>query len=109
MADGFSVDRAALSETAQGINNTIGALKGLGLDETAELGGDPHLTDGQAAQASWSQDAAAITGAQTPGSGTTWAEAGQQADQQWTQVGRDELKAQGEAYRFLTDATGGAR
>ena len=31
MADGFSVDRAALNETAQGINNTIGALKGLGI------------------------------------------------------------------------------
>jgi hypothetical protein len=181
MADGFSVDRAALSETAQGINNTIGTLKGLGLDQTAEVGrgfsglslsglqagdadlaaafggfcdrwswgvrslvqdgnqfaarlglsagvyagteqyltgvaknvtvaltGDPHLTDGQAAQASWSQDAAAISGAQTPGSGTTWAQAGQQADQQWTQVGQDELKAPGEAYRFLTDATGGA-
>ena len=139
MADGFSVDRAALSETAQGINNTIGALKGLGFDETAEVGrgfsglalsglqagdaglqqalggfcdrwswgvrtlvqdgnqfaarlglsagvyadtekylvgvaknvtdalvGDPHMTDAQAAQASWSQDAAVVTGAQTP-------------------------------------------
>ena len=38
MADGFSVDRAALNETAQGINSTIGALKGLGLDEKAEAG-----------------------------------------------------------------------
>ena len=38
MADGFSVDRAALNQTAQGINNTIGALKGLGFDETAEVG-----------------------------------------------------------------------
>ena len=28
MTDGFSVDRAALRETAQGIDNTIGALKG---------------------------------------------------------------------------------
>src|SRR6201995_161496 len=38
MADGFSVDRAALSATAQGINETIGSLKGLGLDETGEVG-----------------------------------------------------------------------
>jgi hypothetical protein len=38
MADGFAVDRAALAETAQGLNNVIGALKGLGFDETAEVG-----------------------------------------------------------------------
>jgi len=38
MADGFSVDRAALSATAQGINDTIGSLKGLGIDETGEVG-----------------------------------------------------------------------
>jgi hypothetical protein len=159
MADGFSVDRAALNETAQGINNTIGALKGLGFDETAEVGrgfsglslsglqagdaglqqtlgsfcdrwswgvrslvqdgnqfaarlgisagvyadtenylvgvaknvtdalaGDPHMTDAQAAQASWSQDAAGITGAQTQGGDMTWAQAGSAAEQQWTAV-----------------------
>src|ERR1700753_1292890 len=38
MADGFSVDQAALNATARGINNTIGALKGLGIDETGEEG-----------------------------------------------------------------------
>jgi len=38
MADGFTVDRAALLETAQGINDTIGALEGLGFDEEAETG-----------------------------------------------------------------------
>ena len=38
MADGFSVDRAALRETARGIDDTIGALKGLGLDEEADGG-----------------------------------------------------------------------
>lgn len=38
MAGGFTVDRAALRETAQGINDTIGALKGLGFDEEAEVG-----------------------------------------------------------------------
>ena len=38
MADGFTVDRAALLETAQGINDTIGALEGLGFDEEAEVG-----------------------------------------------------------------------
>ena len=185
MADGFSVDRRALAETAQGIKASIGALKGLGLDETAEVGrgfsglslsglqaghadlatafggfcdrwswgvrslvqdgdqfaarlglsagvyadteqyltsvakhvtvavaGDPHLSDGQAAQASWSQDAAAVTGAPTPASGTTWAQVGQQASRQWTEVGRDELKLPDEAKRLLNDAggavTGGA-
>src|SRR6201999_2273891 len=165
MAEGFSVDRAALNATAQGISDTIGGLKGLGIDETGEegrgfsglnltglqagqtdrasafgdfcdrwswgvrslvqdgnqfaarlglsagvyhdteqyltgvaknvtvaLAGDPHLTDGQAAQASWSQDAAGVSGAATPGSGTTWAQAGQQARQQWAEVRRDELK-----------------
>ena len=38
MADGFSVDRAVLRETAQGIDHTIGALKGLGFDEEADVG-----------------------------------------------------------------------
>jgi hypothetical protein len=38
VADGFSVDRAALSETAQGINGVISALEPLGIDETAEVG-----------------------------------------------------------------------
>jgi hypothetical protein len=161
MADGFSVDRAALNETAQGINSTIGALKGVGIDETAEVGrcfsgltlsglqagdaglaaafgnfcdrwswgvrtlvqdgnqfavrlgisagvyadaenylvgaaknvsvalaGDPHMTDQQAAPASWSQDAAQVTGAQPPGGSTTWSQAGSEAAQQWKAVGR---------------------
>ena len=161
MADGFSVDRTALNETAQGINSTIGALKGVGIDETAEVGrgfsgltlsglqagdaglaeafgnfcdrwswglrtlvqdgnqfavrlgisagvyadtenylvgaaknvtvalaGDPHMTDQQAAQASWSQDAAQVTEAQTPGGGTSWSQAGSEAAQQWKAVGR---------------------
>lgn len=38
MADGFSVDRAALRESAQGISDTIAALKGLGFDEEADVG-----------------------------------------------------------------------
>jgi hypothetical protein len=179
MADGFSVDRAALSETAQGINNTIGALKGLGFDETAEVGrgfsglalsglqagdaglqqalggfcdrwswgvrtlvqdgnqfaarlglsagvyadtekylvgvaknvtdalvGDPHMTDAQAAQASWSQDAAAVTGAQTPEGSMTWAQAGSAAAQQWKAVGRAELNGMDGLNRDIADATG---
>lgn len=139
MADGFAVDRAALAETAQGLNGVIGQLKGLGLSETGDVGrglselalsglqagnedvasafgsfcdrwswgvrtlvqdgnqfterlglsaglyndvenqvtgaikdlvvagvGDPHMTDQQAASASWSQDAALVTGAADP-------------------------------------------
>jgi hypothetical protein len=38
MADGFSVDRGALREMAQGIDDTIAALKGLGFDEEADFG-----------------------------------------------------------------------
>ncbi|HEX8007994.1 MAG TPA: hypothetical protein VF482_16375 [Trebonia sp.] len=164
MADGFAVDRAALAETAQGLNKVIGALKGLGFDETAEVGrgfsglalsglqvgngnlasafgnfcdrwswgvralvqdgnqfaerlgltaglyndvenkatgaikdivvagvGDPHMTDQQAAAASWSQDAAGVTGAQTPDGNMTWQQAGQAAEKQWEGVGQTAL------------------
>jgi hypothetical protein len=164
MADGFAVDRAALAETAQGLNNVIGALKGLGFDETAEVGrgfsglalsglqagdgslasafgdfcdrwswgvralvqdgnqfaerlgltaglyndvenevtgaikdvvvagaGDPHMTDQQAAAASWSQDAAEVTGAQTPDGNMTWQQAGQATEKQWEGVGQTAL------------------
>jgi hypothetical protein len=167
MADGFAVDRAALAETANGINATINDLKPLGIEETAGVGrgfsglalsglqagdgglasafgnfcdrwswgvralvqdgnqfaqrlglaagtynmveqqltgaaknaldavaGDPHMTDQQAASASWSRDAAAVTGQQTPGGQTTWGQAGQEAGQQWTAVaGQAEQKA----------------
>lgn len=164
MADGFAVNRAALAETAQGLNNVIGALKGLGLNETAEVGrgfsglalsglqagdgnlasafgnfcdrwswgvralvqdgnqfaerlgltaglyndvenevtgaikdvvvagvGDPHMTDQQAASASWSQDAAGLTGARTPSGNMTWQQAGQATEKQWEGVGQTAL------------------
>jgi hypothetical protein len=159
MAGGFAVNRAALTETAQGLNGVIGGLKGLGFDETAEVGrgfsglalsglqagegnlasafgnfcdrwswgvrslvqdgnqfaerlglsaglyndaenevtgaikdvvvaaaGDPHMSDQQAAAASWSQDAAEITGAKTPGGNMTPQQAGQAIKQQWEGV-----------------------
>lgn len=38
MADGFTVDSTALSQTAAGINGVITALEPLGIDETAEVG-----------------------------------------------------------------------
>ena len=38
MADGFTVDRAALRETAQEIDRTIGAFEGLAFDEEANIG-----------------------------------------------------------------------
>ena len=164
LADGFAVDRAALAETAKGLNDVIGALSGLGLNETGEVGrgfselaltgleagdsdlasafgdfcdrwswgvrtlvqdgnqfavrlglsagmyndvenqltgaakdvvvavaGDPHVTDGQAAAASWSTDAAMVTGAQTQGGEMTWGQAGQAVQQQWQAVGTDAL------------------
>jgi hypothetical protein len=161
MADGFAVDRAALAEAAQGLNDVISELSGLGLDETGEVGrgfsdlalsglqvgdsdlasafgnfcdrwswgvrtlvqdgnqfaqrlglsaglyndvenqvtgaikdvvvasaGDPHMTDQQAAAASWSQDGALITGAKTPDGDMTWQQAGQAVKQQWEGVGQ---------------------
>jgi len=161
MADGYAVDRAALAETAQGLNGVIGQLKGLGLSETGDVGrgfselalsglqagnedvassfgnfcdrwswgvrtlvqdgnqfaerlglsaglyndvenevagaikdlvvagvGDPHMTDQQAASASWSQDAALVTGAQTPGGNMTPQQGLQAAKQQWEGVGQ---------------------
>ena len=165
MADGFTVDRAALAQTAQGINDTINDLKPLGIDETAEAGrgfsglalsglqagdaklaqafsgfcgrwswgvralvqdgsqfaqrlglaagtysmveeqltgaakdaldavaGDPHMTDQQATSASWSQDAAGVTGTATPGGQMTLGQAGQAAQQQWTAVGSEAVR-----------------
>jgi hypothetical protein len=162
MADGFAVDRAALAETANGLNDVIGALSGLGLDETGEVGrgfsglalsgleagdtdlasafgdfcdrwswgvrtlvqdgnqfavrlglsagvysyvenqitgaakdvvvavaGDPHMTDQQAAAASWSEDAAMVTGAHTQGGDMTWSQAADAVKQQWQGVGTD--------------------
>jgi hypothetical protein len=162
MADGFAVDPAALAETAKGLNSVIGALSGLGIDETGEVGrgfsdlemsgldvgdpglasafgdfcgrwtwgvrtlvqdgnqfaeqlglsaglysdtenqvtgavknlvvagvGDPHLSDQQAASASWSQDAALITGAQTPEGAMTFSQAGQTAEKEWEGVAHD--------------------
>lgn len=164
MADGYAVDRSALAETAQGLNNVIGALDGLGFDETGEVGrgfsglalsglqagdgnlasafgnfcdrwswgvralvqdgnqfaqrlglsaglysdvenevtgavkdvvvagvGDPHMTDQQAAAASWSQDAAEVTGAQTQGGDMTPQQALQAMKQQWEGVGQTAL------------------
>jgi hypothetical protein len=167
MADGFTVDRAALAETAQGINGVISALEPLGIEETAGVGrgfsglalsglqagdeelasafgnfcdrwswgvrslvqdgnqfaqrlglnagtynmveeqltgaaknvtdalaGDPHLTDQQAASASWSEDAGLITGQDTPEGQMTWSQAEQAAGQQWTAVaGQAEQRA----------------
>jgi hypothetical protein len=161
MADGYAVDRAALAQTAQGLNDVISELSGLGFDETGEVGrgfselalsglqvgdgelasafsgfcdrwswgvralvqdgnqfaqrlglsaglysdvekqvtgavrdvvvagvGDPHMTDQQAASASWSQDAAMVTGAHTQGGDMTSQQAVQDMKQQWEGVGQ---------------------
>jgi hypothetical protein len=69
-----------------------GALK----NATVALAGDPHMTDQQAASASWSEDAAGITGLDTPGGEMTWGQAGTAIGQQWTGVA-------GEAERRATD------
>jgi hypothetical protein len=168
MADGFTVDRNALMETAQGINDTIAALGKLGFDEEADVGrgfgglalsglqvgdaglqaafgefcgrwewgvralvqdgnqiaqrlgltagaysnaeqkvidsikdvvdaaaGDPHMSDAQAANASWSQDAAQVTGAQTPGGNMTPQQAEKAIIAQWKAEAGDVVKSKG--------------
>lgn len=181
MADGFAVDRAALAETAKGLKSVIGELKGLGLDETGEMGrgfselqmseadagdgdlasafgdfcdrwswgvrtlvqdgnqfaerlgltaglyndtenqitgsfkdvvdavaGDPHLTDQQAASASWSTDAAGLTGKQTQEGNMTWGQAGKAAEQQWQGVARDATNsAYGKSAQSLNELLNG--
>jgi hypothetical protein len=179
MADGFAVDRAALAETAKGLNSVIGALSGLGIDETGEMGrgfselqmsglevgdadlasafgdfcdrwswgvrslvqdgnqfaerlglsaglyndveqqitgavkdvvvavaGDPHMTDQQAASASWSQDAAMATGAHTQGGDMTWGQAGDAMKQQWEAVGKDAMNTA--PVKSIKEALGGS-
>ena len=163
MAEGFTVDRTALRETAQGINDTIGALGQLGFTEEAEVGrgfsglslsglqvgdaglqsafsgfcdrwswgvrtlvqdgnqiaqrlgltagaysdaeqtvigsvkdlvdagmGDPHLSDSQVAQGSWTQAEGLGPGQQANDfSGKAWQQAGGQMEQTWNAEGHD--------------------
>lgn len=171
MADGFTVDRSALRETAQGINDTLGALEKLGFNEEAGVGrgfsglalsglqvgnaglqsafsgfcdrwswgvrtlvqdgnqfaqrlglsagiyaateqeiigsvknlvdagvGDPHLSDQQVADGSWSE-AAGVTPAQAPDdfSGQAWQQAGDQMKQTWVAEGHD-ITSSGKEY-----------
>lgn len=180
MADGYAVDRAALAETARGLNGVIGNLKGLGLSETGDVGrgfselalsgleagdgdlasafgdfcdrwswgvrtlvqdgnqfavrlglsagmyndvenqvtgaikdavvasvGDPHMTDQQAASASWSQDAAVVTGAHTPGGDMTPQQGLDAAKQQWEGVGQTAMHSPGAIQYMLGGNSGG--
>lgn len=66
-------------------SKTIGAIK----DVVASAYGDPHMTDQEAAAASWSEDAAGITRARTPGGNMSWQQTGQAAKQQWGSTVRD--------------------
>ncbi|MGA2829975.1 MAG: hypothetical protein ABSF03_28145 [Streptosporangiaceae bacterium] len=68
-------------------NEVTGAVK----DIVVAGAGDPHMSDQQAAAASWSQDAAGVTGARTPGGDMTWRQAGQAAGQQWEGAGQTAL------------------
>jgi hypothetical protein len=181
MADGYAVDRAALAETAQGLNGVIRQLKGLGLSETGDVGrgfsglalsglqaghgdvasafgnfcdrwswgvrtlvqdgnefarrlglaaglyndvenqltgaikdlvvasvGDPYMTDDQAASASWSQDAALLTGEQTPGGSMTPQQGLQAMRQQWEGVGQTAMSTPDvKAVKAVKDLLGG--
>jgi hypothetical protein len=69
-------------------NQITGALKNL----TDAAVGDPHLSDQQAASASWSQDAGVITGAQNPEGNMTFSQAGQTAAKEWEGVGKDAVQ-----------------
>lgn len=72
----------------QAEQKVIGSVKDL-VDAAV---GDPHMTDQQAAAGSWSQDAAGITGAQTPSGNMTWQQAQQQIAAQWKAEGQDVLQ-----------------
>lgn len=160
--DGYKVDRAALTETAQGFNDVIGQLTKLGFSEEAYTGrgfdklalpaqkmgepglasafkgfcdrwswdvrtlvqdgnqfaqrlglcagvynhiedqvtgafkdltaaavGDPHMTAQQAESASWSQDAAMVTGAHTPEGDMTPGQGADAIKQQWENVAQE--------------------
>jgi hypothetical protein len=69
--------------------DTENFLVGVAKDATDAVVGDPHMSDAQAAQASWSQDTAELTGAQTPGGDMTLRQAGSAIAGQWKTVGRD--------------------
>lgn len=64
-------------------HQSTGAFKQL----LAAVAGDPNMSAQQAASASWKQDAAEITQAQTPGSQTTLSQAAQDAPKQWAPTG----------------------
>jgi hypothetical protein len=72
----------------QADQKVIGSLKDL-VDAAV---GDPHMTDAQAASASWSQDAAEFTGAKTPEGNMTWSQAEQQIESTWSAEGKDVLQ-----------------
>jgi hypothetical protein len=181
MAGGFTVDRAALRETAQGINDTIDALEGLGFNEEAEVGrgfsglglsglqvgdaglqsafagfcdrwswgvrtlvqdgnqiaqrlglnagmyadaeqsvigslkdlvdagvGDPHLSDSQVAQGSWTQ-AEGLAPGQAPDdlSSAAWRRAGAQMGQTWQAERHDAAKSLTGDIKDFFDPEGG--
>lgn len=81
-------------------NEVIGSIKNL----VVAAAGDPHLSDAQAASASWSQDAALVTGAHTPGGDMTAKQGLDAAGRQWEGVGQaamntPEAKAAGDLLR----------
>jgi hypothetical protein len=108
MADGYAVDRAALAETAQGLNGVIGQLKGLGLSETGDVGrgfSELALSGLQAGNEDvasafgsfcdrWSWGVRTLvqdgnqTGAQIPGGNMTPQQGLQAVHQQWEGVGQ---------------------
>jgi hypothetical protein len=66
-------------------------ITGAAKDVVVAFAGDPHMTDEQAASASWSQDAAMVTGAHTKGGDMTWSQAGDAMKRQWHAVGTDAM------------------
>ena len=97
---------ARLGISAGVYSDTEKYLVGVAKNVTDALAGDPHMTDAQAAQASWSQDAAEVTGAQTQGGNMTWAQARSAAAQQWKAVGRAAADGPMGLNRTLASLTG---
>jgi hypothetical protein len=72
-------------------NDVENQLTGAAKDVVVAVAGDPHMTDQQAADSSWTTDAAMVTGAHTQEGDMTWGQAGTAIKQQWQGVGTDAL------------------
>lgn len=72
-------------------NHIEDQITGACKDLTASVVGDPHMTSQQAESASWSQDAAMVTGAHTPEGDMTPGQGVDAVKKQWETVGQEAM------------------